>query len=1163
MSSPKAAMKKSAKKSVADKYQRKTQHQHILDRPNTYIGSTDVVEQSLFIYDDTSSKIKRKIMNFVPGLNRIYEEVLLNAYDQTVRADTGITTIKIDIDKEAGSITVWNDGDGIPVVQKTLAKENGKGEENLWVPELIFGSLFTSSNYNDNEKRITGGVNGLGSKLTNIFSTEFTVETCCKDEKKKFKMTWSNNMTKKSKAKVTKFTTKKTYTKVTFKPDFKRFNLTGLTDDIVAYMKKRAYDIAFNTRKGISVYYNKEKIPIKKMTDYMKMYIPDDDDRKMIVDEDNNNRWEVGLFMSDESFEQVSFVNGINTNQGGAHVDYVSKKIIKYYSDVILKKTKVKASYIKDKMFVFVKSSIENPEFESQTKEKMSKQASKFGSTWEPVKKFLNGLKSLGIAEEVKQFAKFKESKELQKTDGKIKKTVRIPKLEDANWAGTKKSNQCSLILTEGDSAKTFAVSGLALIGRDKYGVFPLKGKLLNVKDQSSSKILNNQEITNLKQILGLKQGHKYKSLDETRYGGVIILTDQDVDGSHIKGLVMNMFHTFWPELLKMGYVKSLITPIVKVSKGKGDNAEVISFYTLTDYENWKKKQLKGWTTKYYKGLGTSKASEAKECMRDIEQKLVTYTWNDFTNSAINLGFSKDKADARKKWLLNYDRENIIDQTVKSIPINDFINKDLIHFSSYDNHRSIPSVVDGFKPTQRKILYTGLKYLTNSEIKVAQFSGKVGEKTDYHHGEQSIVTTVVGMAQNFVGSNNCNLFLPNGQFGTRLQGGKDRSSERYIFTNTAPITKKIFSKNDDVLLNYLDSDGQQIEPEYYVPSVPMILVNGTTGIGTGFSTQVLPHKMSDVITAIRNKLDGKKVDTLKPFYRNFEGEIKTIGPKKYTSNGNYTIDEKKGVITITELPVGVWTENYKIFLESSVLDRSASEKDKKKQFAKNIENHSTDSKVKFIVTIIPDVFKKMIKKGDTEIRKILKLTSNLSETNMYLFDKDGKIKKFKTAEEILNYYYDIRLHYYDLRKKKMIEVLAARVAELQNKVRFIRMVKAKKIDVLNTTDEKLDKDLTKHNFLKIKNSKNEYSYDYLTNMAIRTLTLERANKMEKEYKELQGQLEALKKKTIKSMWLDDLVEIENENIKYNNDLKASVMCEEVVKSTGKKRKVRKTKKSKK
>jgi len=1150
-------MPKQSSKEIAAQYQKKTQLEHILDIPDTYIGSIEKTDEVLYVFDDKTGKIVRRNIEFIHGFERIFEEILLNAFDQTVRPGTGTDKIKVNIDIKNNEISVQNNGRGVPVIFKEDLK--------VYIPEMIFGQLLTSGNYNKNEKRIVGGKNGYGAKLANIFSTKFKLETVDEERKKKFKMVWKNNMKVKEEPKI-KDSDSKGMTKITFNPDLKRFGIKTITPDMLSYMKKRVYDIAVNSGKKVSVYFNDKKVPIKKFEDYIKLYLPDDSDKELVIDEDTNQRWAVGLFMNDSGFEQVSFVNGISTNSGGTHVKDVSDKII---NDLInklkKKKLKIKNADIKNRMFIFVKSFIENPSFNSQTKEQMISKPTNFGSRWELPKKFSNGLVKTGIMEEVETFAQFKENKELKKTDGKVKKRlIGIEKLEDANWAGDRSKSkvlQTRLILTEGDSAKTFAMEGLAVIGRDKYGIFPLKGKLLNVKDQSNDKILKNQEISNLKQILGLRQGHKYKSLDELRYGGIIILTDQDVDGSHIKGLVMNLFHTFWPELLKLGFIKTLVTPIVKAfKKGKDD----LIFYTLTDFEKWKAGNHRGWTTKYYKGLGTSKKGEAKDAMRNIEEKLVTFSFDTKEdNDALNLGFNKSLANDRKKWLLNYDRNKILEQTQKSVPVKDFINKDLIHFSNYDNHRSIPSIIDGLKPTQRKILYTGLKYLTSNEIKVAQFSAKVAEKTDYHHGESSIVSTVVGMAQTFVGANNCNIYLPNGQFGTRLRGGKDHSSERYIYTNLTPITKKIFNKLDDKLLNYIDSDGMKVEPEYYTPSVPMILVNGTLGIGTGFSTEVLPHKMEDVVQSIRDRLDGKKSKTLKPWYRSFKGTIEETSEKnKYLCTGNYTINMENNTITVTELPIGTWTENYKKFIESCIIDKSNSDS-KQKQFIVNYESQSTTSKVKFILEIEKTFFKKLVKKGKDDILKLLKLSTSLSENNMYLFDKDGKIKKFKSTDEILDYYFNIRLHYYDLRKKKMVEDLTNKVEELKNKVRFIRMVKSKKIDVLNTTEDKLNKDLEKHQFTKLKNEKNEYSYDYLITMAIRTLTLERANKMEDEYKSLINDLEALMKKDFRDMWREDLDDILKENEIYNNELEIeNEKNTDTVVDTKKKRKV-KIKKAKK
>ena len=186
-----------------------------------------------------------------------------------------------------------------------------------------------------------------------------------------------------------------------------------------------------------------------------------------------------------------------------------------------------------------------------------------------------------------------------------------IPKLEDANDAGTRYAADCTIILTEGDSAKSLALAGIEIVGRDKYGVFPLRGKFLNVREASNSKIMENPEIQNLIKILGISIGTKYENVSKLRYGKIMIMTDQDHDGSHIKGLLINFIHHFWPSLFKMeGFLKEFVTPIIKATKGN----QSMTFFTIPEYEQWAHgRSLKGWKVKYYKGLGTSTAKEAKE----------------------------------------------------------------------------------------------------------------------------------------------------------------------------------------------------------------------------------------------------------------------------------------------------------------------------------------------------------------------------------------------------------------------------------------------------------------------------------------------------------------------------------------------------------------------
>ncbi|KAF5736455.1 DNA topoisomerase 2-like [Tripterygium wilfordii] len=541
-----------------------------------------------------------------------------------------------------------------------------------------------------------------------------------------------------------------------------------------------------------------------------------------------NNRWEVCVSLSEGQFQQVSFVNGISTIKGGTHVDYVTNQITNHVMATVNKKNKnanVKAHNVKNHLWVFVNALIDNPAFDSQTKETLTLRQSSFGSKCELSDEFMKKVIKSGIMESLLSWADFKQRKELKKTDGTKTTKIQVEKLEDANDAGGRNSDKCTLILTEGDSAKALAMAGLSVVGRDHYGVFPLRGKLLNVREATHTQIMNNKEIENIKRILGLQQNKQYDSVKSLRYGHMMIMTDQDHDGSHIKGLLINFIHSFWPSLLKVpSFMVEFITPIVKATH---KNGTVLPFYSMPEYESWKESiggSASGWSIKYYKGLGTSTSKEGKEYFANLDMHKKDFVWRDEQDGeAIELAFSKKKIEARKHWLRQFEPGTHLDQKEKLIKYSDFVNKELILFSMADLQRSIPSMVDGLKPGQRKILSCSFKRNFVKEAKVAQFSGYVSEHSAYHHGEQSLASTIIGMAQSYVGSNNISLLQPNRQFGTRNMGGKDHASARYLYTQLSPITRFLFPRDDDRLLNYLSEDGQTIEPSWYMPIIPTVV----------------------------------------------------------------------------------------------------------------------------------------------------------------------------------------------------------------------------------------------------------------------------------------------------------------------------------------------------
>ncbi|MCO5558363.1 hypothetical protein L7F22_056160 [Adiantum nelumboides] len=571
-------------KTLEETYQKKTQLEHILLRPDTYVGSIEKHTQNLWVYED-QTLICRNV-TFVPGLYKIFDEILVNAADNKQR-DPSMDTIKVTIDVETSTISVFNNGAGVPV--------EIHGKAGVYVPELIFGHLLTSSNFDDSLKKTTGGRNGYGAKLTNIFSIEFMIETADGQRMRRYKQLFRNNMSSKSKPVITTCKATENWTKVTFKPDLAIFHMATLEDDIIALMSKRVVDLAGCLGRSVKVELNSQRVPITSFQEYVCLYLDTIHKKR----EEPLPWYECFVYSTqvDEILgmlttvgKGVSFVNSIATTKGGSHVQYVTDQIVSFVMGLVGKKIKntgLKTFQIKNHLWVFVKSLIDNPAFDSQTKEILTTRQSSFGSKCALSQEFMKKVAKCGVVEKILSWTDNKQSKDLRKKDGaKRERLTGIPKLDDANDAGGRFSEDCTLILTEGDSAKALAMSGISVIGRNRYGVFPLRGKLLNVREASHKQIMDNQEINHIKQILGLQHGKQYQSVKSLRYGHLMMMTDQDYDGSHIKGLLINFIHCFWPSLLKIpSFLVEFITPIVKATHKTGI---VFSFYTIPEYEAWK-----------------------------------------------------------------------------------------------------------------------------------------------------------------------------------------------------------------------------------------------------------------------------------------------------------------------------------------------------------------------------------------------------------------------------------------------------------------------------------------------------------------------------------------------------------------------------------------------
>jgi DNA gyrase/topoisomerase IV subunit B len=1483
---------------------------------------------------------------------------------------------------------------------------------------MIFGHLRTSTNYNKEEKKIVGGKNGFGFKLVLIWSDYGKIETVDHIRGLKYVQEFKRNLDEICPPTITKVSTStKPYTKVTFKPDYRRLGIQGLTSDMIALLKKRVYDIGAVTDhsiKKIKVNYNGETIPVKNFQQYIDLYIGTKDETKRVY-EQSDERWEYAVAMSPtHEFMQVSFVNGICTFKGGKHIDYITGQIVRKLCDYIEKKKKIKvnASAIKEQLILFLRCDVENPSFDSQTKDFMNTPANKFGSSCTVSDSFIEKVAKMGVMDLAMSLTEAKENKLAKKTDGSKTKTIRgIANFIDANQSGTSDSKDCILILCEGLSAMSGIVSGLSSSDRNIIGIYPLKGKLLNVRGQQLKKISENKEISDLKKIIGLETGKQYNTLADVhknlRYGKVMFMTDQDLDGSHIKGLCINLFHSEWSTLTKIpGFLCFMNTPILRAKKG----ATTKLFYNDGEYNQWKDTlgqngATAGWTIKYFKGLGTSTAAEFKEYFAN--KKIVDFVHSgQISDDSIDKVFNKERADDRKTWLEQYDKNAYLDTNHPSVKFEFFMNQEMIHFSTYDCARSIPNMVDGLKISLRKILFSAFKRKLTSEIKVAQFSGYVSEHSAYHHGEASLNGAIVNMAQDFVGSNNINLLEPHGQFGclspdtpilmwdasiktakdiivgdtlvgddgkkrtvlkttngvdemyeivsengkklvvnsqhiltlyfknnakiiwkesnkswvllyfnnetiknktlqtiesstktdshfnkskltkedaylkmeefreeivekykcdeiidikledymslskynkrhlmmitnmnnidwerkdvpidpyvfgawlgdgdhnghgfttideevvkafaiwadtinaelthhpnsgrddcyhygirrkgsgdivsigdknnssltcsacisskqknnhacdwsfekceetinygftsygskrsdlnpfkellkknnlyknkhipdsyifndentrinllagfidtdgcvkhndnspsieisqsdrlhgnlidsleyianslgfatsisysakekvtktglngmmkvlrifgndlyriptrlmrkqinrdivrirktmhfssfcvkslgkgefygwsidgnerfllgnfivthnSRLHGGDDSASERYIFTMLNSLTRYLFPEADDAVLSYLNDDGTIVEPEFYVPILPFALVNGISGIGTGFSCSIAPYDPAQLIQYLKLKLSKKDTECIDfvPYYEGFKGSIQKIAEQKYLIKGCYEklSDDK---IRITELPVGTWTMPYTTFLET-LMDGSTDKAGKKiPPTIKDFTSVSTEVAVDFTVVFPKGKIQELEAILDTHgcngLEKLLKLFTTVSSTNMHMFNSQCKLHKYTSVEEVIDDFYGVRMDLYKKRKDYLVKDMEKKLVKLSNRARYIQETLKGTVDLRRKKADEVTTLLSGLSFALL-----DGDYKYLIKMPMDSVTEENVASIMKEKTDTEAELEALKAKTLEQMWLEELDALEKQ---YDNYKKKRVQIQE-------------------
>jgi DNA topoisomerase-2 len=1117
-----------------------------------YTGSTRSRELDEYIsIPNQDFHIIKKAIKYCPAILRIFIEPLSNAIDNVARSlktKKPCTTIRVKVNLKTGMTSVWNDGDSISIEYDE--------DEDCYNHSLIFGQLLTSSNYDDEEDRYNvSGRNGLGVKLTNVFSEYFAVMGLDPDTEQTFFQEWTNNMTLVQEPEIADIEGKKKgFTEVSWIPDFKQFKIKGYTQDILDLYCRYVVDAAMLT--NVNVYFNNVLIPVKTLKGYSSLYSTVEEKDVLYI----NTKDAQIVVMPSSQFQAVSFVNGVYTSLGGTHVDAwveaafrpIVKKLMKGKGSVSYNIGDVKKFF---RIFVVVR--VINPEFESQSKHRLESPV-----TAEIKKSQIGTMLKWSVIDDIKRS---KEIGVLKKLERKKKNFVKIDGLDPANNEGGKLGHQCTLILVEGLAAKTYAVKGIEVgafgkAGRDWFGIYALRGKVLNVRNAKAASIAKNAVISDIIKALGAKLDGDYtidKIFMMLRYGRILIIRDADVDGIHIEGLLQNMVHSLFPTLLERAdpFITSMQTPIVRVFLSGGKKNDKL-FYDEREYKKYvtkykKKYPGKAINQKYYKGLGSSSDQDIADT---FGVKMVELLNDENTSFNMNKVFHTKQSDARKIWLEQYDVDNVAlvwegdKQETIGLTISDFLNTELIKFSLNDCNRSLPGLMDGLKEGNRKALFScflkNLRY-TGKSLKVAQLAGYVAEHSGYHHGEQNLYDTITRMANAYPGSNNIPLLYRDGQFGTRLSGGKDAANARYIFTKLDAMTRLLFRQEDDVLLDRVVDDGDVVEPRFYVPILPVILINGcTVGIGTGWSCSVPCYNPLDLVASVKSWLDqdgavlmedeGTTISLLPeimPWYRGFTGEIERSGDSRYTSWGRVITEKKTKVVD--ELPIGMWTDNFKEYLDGL----------QEEKVIKKVKNYSTPKNVRFIITEDRD--------GIICNKENLKLCKYIYTSNMVLFDETGCIKKYSSVDEIIDSFCRVRMVYYVKRKKHLLDQMDHDIKFLGNKKRFLTEVLSgdvklfdasgkirksrKTADLMADLESRgYDKDTKPSKVEKDEDDEKEEKggYDYLLRLQFRSITEERINKLEKDIDSKTKARKGLSKRNEKDLWVSDLDEFEKAYVKW-------------------------------
>ena len=1114
----------------ADKFKKLSPTEHVLAAPVMYVGSVKRILRKEW------HLIKNKVINHdtdIPvAMVHLFKEAISNVADNAQKSrENGVSPGECFIEIKGNLVLIKNGGLSIEIV---------KNSEGVYIPETIFSDMLSGSNFV--EERTAGGAHGIGIKAVNILSKEFTLLVENAVQHKSYQQTWTNNNKAKTKPIITDYKGKESFVTISYTIDHQRFGydkpIFRYPDSAIQIFHWIAASLSFTSM--IPVTFNNQYFQYT-IGSYAKLYLGEQTLKKHFIYCDDK----VQLIVIDtpNKGKQIGFSNSIINADGGIHVTTPISIIKKHF---IVKKDNKKDNKTKDNKkeidepkitvrdlkphltVIISVNGIINPEYDSgQTKAIFKGPMPKLNISIEE----LNKIKSWSLPSMLNASANAKTLKAIMDnnkvpTKGKYMFTKRG---EDATHAGTKDSHLCKLYAVEGDSAEGYLAELLDFLpgGRKYTGTLLLRGKPLNVLKHNDENILKNEEIQEIIRRLGAQINVDYnieKNVKSLRYGGFIIMTDADIDGTHIKALLLAVFRKFFPTLLECGFVFDYMTPIVRATKGK----IVRKFYFDKELIDWEKrtKDLHTWKYEYFKGLGSSQRQHVKE---DKEaNKVIKMICDEEAFDKLDVAMiGGDYIQAKQKWIKEWNPECVEVIRNNELMISKFVNQFLRNYSHHTLSRHLPSCKDGLTVVQRKIIFGafkkwGRKCTSSKWVRVPEFGGTVTNKMMYHHGEAAIHSSIIAMARDFVGSNNLPLLVGKGRFGSLEKGGKHAAQPRYLFVSPSPLLPYIFRPEDDDALIILKDEGQDIEPIHILPIIPMETLNGVDGIATGWRAILPNYHPVEIIDAYINRLKELSFIELIPWYRDYPGEM-FLDDGAFVSRGVVT-EATENSYTLTCLPVGMWNNKYKKRLLEAVLNGTI------KDYEANCSATRTYFKVTGMEVFDENNCKRPLMEKDIGIERRMPLN------NITLLNGDGLPITYSNIVELLEDFYQYRLPYYQKRKDYLLGDIKKEIKKIEDRIKYIREVVAGNL-VFMIGKAALPKEQILERIKELELCEGFYKKtEGYSIVKPNEYPSETITKYKNDINEMEKKYEEINKINPKEMWITDLIELKKEYRKiYPND----------------------------